>query len=151
MPVATHSSSTINRRFKLLLCLGLLLAVCSALTAGTTPAGNPGVNEQTKPRVDFTWGVKIPMRDGVELNATVYRPNGAGPLPVIFHMTPYISDTYHPLGMHYAKNGYVAVIVDSRGRGNSGGVFHPFLQDAKDGYDTVEWLAKQFWSNSKIV
>ena len=54
--------------------------------------------EQKKPEppkaVDFTWGVKIPMRDGVKLNATVYRPKDQKEaLPVIFELTPYISDS----------------------------------------------------------
>ncbi|MDT9599727.1 CocE/NonD family hydrolase [Sphingosinicella rhizophila] len=103
-------------------------------------------------RVKLQWGVSIPMRDGIALNATVYRAeNAAGRLPVIFGMTPYISDTYYALGQYYAKRGYVLVVVDSRGRGNSGGEFHPFLQDADDGHDAVEWLAAQPWSNGKVA
>src|ERR1700733_5951187 len=46
--------------------------------------------------VDLSWAVKVPLRDGVKLNATVYKPKGLQKgLPVIFTMTPYISDTYH--------------------------------------------------------
>lgn len=103
-------------------------------------------------RVKFEWGVKIPMRDGVELSATVYKAeNAPGPLPVIFLMTPYIADISYGLGQYYAKRGYVMVIADSRGRGNSDGEFHPFLQDAHDGHDAVEWLAAQPWSNGKTA
>jgi len=47
--------------------------------------------------VDLQWGVRIPMRDGVELAATLYRPAGQKEaLPVVFTLTPYIGDTYHP-------------------------------------------------------
>jgi putative CocE/NonD family hydrolase len=101
--------------------------------------------------VDLLWGVNIPMRDGIQLNATVYKPKGAGPLPVIFTFTPYIADTYHNEAFYFAQNGYVFVMVDVRGRGNSQGTFTPFLQEAKDGYDIVAWLARQSWSNGSIA
>ncbi len=80
--------------------------------------------------VNMSWGVKVPMRDGVKLNATVYRPDAKDAVPVIFTMTPYISDTYHDRAMYFARNGYVFALVDVRGRGNSGGEFEPFANDA---------------------
>ncbi len=96
-------------------------------------------------------GVKIPMRDGVTLNATVYRPAGQKePLPVIFMPTPYSADTYHDKAMYFARRGYVFALIDVRGRGNSSGKFVPFLDDARDSADTIEWLARQPWSNGKI-
>jgi uncharacterized protein len=102
--------------------------------------------------VDLMWGVKIPMRDGVHLNATVYRPHDQkDPLPVIFELTPYISDSYHSRAYYFAQHGYVFALVDVRGRGNSEGKFSPFLQEPQDGHDVVEWLAQQPWSNSKIT
>ncbi len=107
---------------------------------------------ETKKPVDVLWAVKIPMRDGIKLNATVYKPAGTTtPLPVIFTLTPYISDSYHPRGMYFARNGYIYAIVDVRGRGNSEGQFEPFKNEGQDGYDIVEWLAKQPWSNGKIA
>jgi len=110
-------------------------------------------SEEKKPPadVDLTWGVKIPMRDGVNLNATVYRPVGAGRLPVIFTLTPYISDSYHNRAFYFAQNGYVFVLVDARGRGNSGGDFEPFANEARDGHDSVEWLARQPWSDGQVT
>lgn len=102
--------------------------------------------------IDLIWGFKIPMRDGVQLNGTVYKPAGeSGPLPVIFTLTPYISDTYHERAYYFAQHGYVFVLVDVRGRGNSGGKFDPFAQEPRDGYDVVEFLAKQPWSNGQIT
>ena len=45
--------------------------------------------------IDLIWAFKIPMRDGVRLNGTVFKPTGQKePLPVIFTLTPYISDSY---------------------------------------------------------
>ena len=102
--------------------------------------------------IEMTWGVKIPMRDGVHLNATLYRPaNQSGPLPVIFTLTPYIADSYLERATYFAKNGYVFALVDVRGRGNSEGSFAPFAQEDRDGHDAVEWFAQQPWSNGKIT
>jgi putative CocE/NonD family hydrolase len=109
---------------------------------------------QTKPepKVDLMWGVKIPMRDGVKLNATIYKPGSmSSPLPIIFTLTPYIGDSYHARADYFAKNGYVFALVDVRGRGSSEGKFNPMLQEAKDGYDVVEWLAKQPFCNGKVT
>jgi putative CocE/NonD family hydrolase len=92
------------------------------------------------------------MRDRVKLNATVYRPQDMKePLPVVFTLTPYLADTYHERAMYFARHGYVFVLVDARGRGNSEGRFEPFAHEARDGHDTVEWLARQAWSNGKVA
>jgi len=102
--------------------------------------------------IDILSGVKIKLRDGVQLNATIYKPHEQKEtLPVILQLTPYISDTYHPRGTYFAKNGYVYAIVDSRGRGSSEGIFDPLMQEAKDGYDIVEWLAMQTYCNGKVT
>jgi len=101
--------------------------------------------------VNFQWGVKIPMRDGVKLNATVYTPAKKEPAPCIFTLTPYISQSYHDRGMYFASHGYPFLTIDVRGRGNSEGEFHPLIQEAKDGYDIVEWLAKQPYCNGKVT
>ncbi len=104
------------------------------------------------PDVQMTWGVSIPMRDGVNLNGTLYRAVGAtAPEPCVFTLTPYISASYHDRGMYFAANGYVFMTVDVRGRGNSGGTFTPMLQEAKDGHDIVEWFARQPYCNGKVT
>ena len=102
--------------------------------------------------VDLIWAAKIPMRDGVKLNATVFKPKSqTESLPVIFTFTPYIADSYQDRAIYFAKNGYVFALVDVRGRGNSEGHFEPFANEGRDGYDTVEWLARQPWSNGKVA
>jgi uncharacterized protein len=102
---------------------------------------------------DLRWGVKIPMRDNVELNATLYLPktaDGSPPkTPVIFTLTPYISDTYHDRAAYFASHGYAFALVDVRGRGNSAGEFEPFANEPRDGHDVVEWLAKQPFCDGK--
>src|SRR5262245_30021785 len=53
--------------------------------------------------IEFEWGAKIPLRDGILLNGTVYRPKGArAPSPCVFTLTPYASDTYHERGAYFA-------------------------------------------------
>jgi hypothetical protein len=102
--------------------------------------------------IDFQWGVKIPLRDGVKLNATLYKPQGQkDALPCVFTLTPYIAQSYHDRGMYFAAHGYVFLTVDVRGRGNSEGEFTPLLQEARDGHDVVEWLAQQKYCNGKIA
>ena len=103
-------------------------------------------------KVRFQWGVKIPMRDGIKLNATAYVPRQqAAPAPCIFTLTPYISQSYHDRGIYFASHGLAFLTVDVRGRGNSDGRFRPMLQEAKDGHDVVEWLAKQPYCNGKVT
>ena len=103
-------------------------------------------------QVKFQWGVKIPLRDGVKLNATVYTPREQkAPAPCVFTLTPYISQSYHDRGMYFAAHGYPFLTVDVRGRGNSEGQFRPLIQEARDGHDVVEWLAQQPYCNGKVT
>ena len=117
------------------------------------PAPVPSPKESPPPAADYDlrWGVKIPMRDKVELNATLYLPKNSPRTPVIFTLTPYISDTYHPRAAYFASHGYAFALVDVRGRGNSSGEFEPFAQEPHDGYDVVEWLAQQPFCDGKVT
>jgi len=129
----------------------IFFAALSTSTAGTR-ARAQGSGAPTPPIPDMRWGVKIPLRDGVSLDATIFEPHAQKePLPVIFTFTPYIGDSYLDRAMYFAQHGYVYALVDVRGRGNSGGTFEPFVNEAKDGYDVVEWLAKQSYSSGKVT
>lgn len=57
------------------------------------------------PEVELEWGLRIPLRDGVTLNATVYRTAGQPVAPCIFTLTPYIAQSYHDRGMYFAQHG----------------------------------------------
>ncbi len=72
--------------------------------------------------------------------------------PTILLRTPYIKDNpREPLvAQKYVEAGYAYVDQDTRGKGHSKGVYSAFATDIEDGYDTVEWIAKQPWSNGKI-
>ncbi|HEX8872593.1 MAG TPA: CocE/NonD family hydrolase, partial [Candidatus Acidoferrum sp.] len=124
----------------------LLLFTAALPTRAQEPAKPPSAE------VDMQWGVKIPLRDGVTLNATVYRPLGQKDrLPVVFTFTPYIGDSYTDRAMYFAGHGYVYALVDVRGRGNSGGDFEPFANEGRDGFDVTEWFAKQSYCNGKVA
>ncbi len=135
------------------LILAMAIAIFGTLQAQTpTPAPSPS---QPPADYDLRWGVKIPIRDKVELNATLYlpkTPDGSPPkTPVIFTLTPYISDSYHARAAYFASHGYAFALVDVRGRGNSGGEFEPFANEPRDGHDVVEWLAKQSFCDGKVA
>ncbi len=139
-----------TRAFLFLLLLLVLPAFAQAQTAAKAPV--PAAANSDKKAVTFIWGQKIPVRDGVQLNGTVFKPRVmAQPLPVIFTFTPYVGDAYQDRAMYFARHGYVFVLVDVRGRGNSEGKFAPFENEGRDGYDVVEWLAKQPWCNGKVA
>src|ERR1700730_14696564 len=89
--------------------------------------------------VHLQWGVKIPLRDGIKLNATLYtlRTQHSGS-PAVVTLTPYIGQMWHQFGLYFAAHGYPFLAVDVRGRGNSDGVFRPNMSEALDGHDVVE-------------
>jgi uncharacterized protein len=92
------------------------------------------------------------MRDGVRLSADVYLPDDETAAPAILVRTPY--DNTRPdfvsVARRFTAHGYPFVIQDTRGRGDSDGIFTPWRDDFDDGYDTVEWVAAQSWCNGKV-
>lgn len=84
-------------------------------------------------------------RDGVRLDADIYRPDVEGEFPVLLMRQPYgraIASTVvyaHPTW--YAAHGYIVVIQDVRGRGTSQGEFKLFVHETQDGEDAVNWAA----------
>ena len=144
-----RTMAIIKSQCALILAMAFVLFSLPAFSqAAPSPANKPDAPSD----VDLIWGFKIPLRDNVRLNGTVYKPAGQkDPLPVIFTLTPYIADASHPRAYYFAQHGYVYVTVDVRGRGNSEGAFDPFAQEARDGHDVVEFLAKQPWCNGKVA
>jgi putative CocE/NonD family hydrolase len=93
-------------------------------------------------------------RDGVTLVSDIWFPADTGRYPTILVRVPYQKTFFGgALARHarwFAARGYVTVVQDTRGRGDSGGEFDPFFQEGRDGYDAVEWIAKQRWSNGRV-
>lgn len=111
--------------------------------------------------------VKIPMRDGVQLEADVYLPaNHVGPLPVLLERTPYdrrgtshadrtladpVPKSKPEIAAQFVRAGYAYVLQDCRGRFGSGGVFVKYLSEGEDGVDTIAWLRGQSWCDGRIA
>ena len=115
--------------------------------------------------------VMVAMRDGVRLATDIYRPARAGcavtePLPVILERTPYgkarasrsevdrgetEARPRPEVAEWFARRGYVVVYQDCRGRYDSEGHFVKYLQDGEDGYDTIEWIARQPWCDGRVA
>ena len=99
--------------------------------------------------------VPMPMRDGAVLRGDIYRPKAEGRYPVLVERVAYeLTSRCRANGEYYAGRGYVVVGQNTRGKYHSEGVFRPAWDDAwganRDGYDTVEWLAAQPWSNGNV-
>ena len=97
--------------------------------------------------------VAVPMRDGVILRADVLRPRGGGAFPVLVYRTPYGKEPAleeYTTFRHAVEHGYAVVVQDVRGRYASDGEFRPYENEGRDGYDTIEWAARQPWSNGAV-
>jgi putative CocE/NonD family hydrolase len=107
------------------------------------------------PGYDIELSRMIPMRDGVELEAWITRPSDLkDKVPAILTLTQYdIDGSRRGEPTYFARRGYAFVQVYVRGRGRSGGVKADSLglTVGRDGYDAVEWIAKQPWSNGQVA
>ena len=105
-------------------------------------------------RVIVEPNVSATMRDGVVLKADIYRPDGAGPFPVLLTRTPYNKKTVREMAYRFAKAGYIVAAQDIRGRYESEGEFLPIhgfgSKDVEDGFDTVAWAAELPDSTSQV-
>ena len=98
------------------------------------------------------WGQEtfpVPMRDGVRLVTDVYGAEAGVRKPVLLLRTPYDKKGGAAPARRYAAAGYVAVVQDARGAFASEGRYFHHNNDDQDGFDTIEWLARQPWSNGK--
>ncbi len=99
--------------------------------------------------------VLVPMRDGVGLSTNVWRPKGAtGKLPTVLWKTPY--NEHNPRGrsaqlaIEAVRRGYAFVVQNERGRYFSQGDYEILGHPQTDGWDTLDWIAAQPWSNGKV-
>ena len=95
--------------------------------------------------------VRVAMRDKVRLDTDVFHPAGGGKFPTVLIRTPYGKGADLPAGYQsFINHGYAVVMQDVRGRYGSGGVFDVLNQEGPDGYDTLNWIAAQPWSDGKV-
>jgi hypothetical protein len=110
--------------------------------------------------------LRVPMRDGAHLAATLYLPEGGGPAPAVLERTPYGRDAPRRievtaadptpmdgprLAAHFTRAGYAMLLQDSRGRGESDGVFEKYLNEGADGFDSCAWMRDQPWCDGRIA
>lgn len=97
----------------------------------------------------------VAMRDGVRLATDVYLPDESHGGPAVLIRTPYDKSamlTFLPVVAGYFNDhGYTVIIQDVRGKGRSEGVFRAFEAEVDDGFDTLEWVTEQPWSNGEVV
>lgn len=113
----------------------------------------PATAQQTPSPTVLDSNVAIPMRDGTVLRADILRPAGTGPFPVLVYRTPYGREDArqdYTTFTRAVERGYAVVIQDVRGRFGSGGEFVAYQHEGLDGYDTIEWAARQSWSSGAI-
>ncbi|MEU9888393.1 CocE/NonD family hydrolase [Sphaerisporangium sp. NPDC051011] len=99
----------------------------------------------------------IEMRDGVRLSTDVHIPKDLdGPFPTVLVRTPYDKDVGEGIVRirwvdYFLRQGYAVVVQNERGHFFSEGSFDDYLEGAgTDGFDTVEWIVRQGWSNGKV-
>jgi putative CocE/NonD family hydrolase len=138
-----------------------LLAVLSVIAAWGSfiPAGFAQPPKSSARQAEYGVAVEknvlIPMPDRVRLAADIYRPARAGVpasgrFPAVLTRTPYDKGGAESEGRYYAERGYVVVANDVRGRYASEGTWRLIADDPQDGYEVVEWIARQDWSDGKV-
>jgi uncharacterized protein len=157
--------SSRTRRF----VLAITLAVIGASAAIPAQRGGPMTDEQRARRWDtekelqslavVQRKVMMPMRDGVRLATDVYVPKNAGAkVPAIVVKTPYNFNYWDvrngvPADMTTIlttiKRGYAYIGQNERGHFFSEGNYDILGPPITDGYDLMDWISKQSWSNGK--
>jgi uncharacterized protein len=93
------------------------------------------------------------MRDDVVLRADVVLPADSGRFPTLIYRTPYDKESALRGAKTFSKaaaRGYAVVVQDVRGRYASDGEFNAYRNEGHDGYDTIEWAARQSWSDGNV-
>lgn len=117
------------------------------------------LDDQTKVDLPSVEGVRhrfnfvVRSRDGVGLATDLFFPKGDGPFPTIVGRTPYNKNSaaLQKLASGWTERGYALVVQDCRGRGDSEGTFTPYVNEGRHGYDTIEWIAQQSWSDGNVI
>ena len=136
-----------------LAALTLLVAVAVVYIRETKHSFQSRVNNYALTGRVMMKNVEVPMRDGVVLRADVWLPSANGRFPTVVYRTPYGKENAPKAWSTFEKlppRGYAVVIQDVRGRYASDGEFAPYQNEGKDGYDTIEWAARQPWSDGNM-
>ncbi|HTU21432.1 MAG TPA: CocE/NonD family hydrolase [Gemmataceae bacterium] len=132
----------------------IVVLVIPFLPAARLPAAEPA-KPPPKYQVKIEHDVMVRMRDGARLATDLYIPMLDGKpvvekLPAVLQRTPYNKAPLEKVASFFASHGYLSAVQDCRGRYHSEGTFFPFVNEATDGYDCIEWLAKHPACNGKV-
>jgi len=133
--------------------IGAMIAVVVSTATGLARPAAPQAGHYSTPqyKVVERRGIMVPMRDQVLLSVDLYLPEDSRKLPGIMALAHSDRDSLRSVARWFATRGYAFVAADARGRFNSEGTWDPFNPKHKsDGYDLVEWIAQQPWSNGKV-
>ncbi|MFG2819016.1 CocE/NonD family hydrolase [Kitasatospora sp. NPDC048365] len=96
----------------------------------------------------------VRMRDGVLLATDVYTPGGDGPVPTVLARLPYDKNSryvfFDRIAERFTARGYAVVVQDVRGKFRSQGRTLGWTGEVDDGYDTIEWITHQSWSDGIV-
>lgn len=153
--------TNMTRHQRWILAAALLLTPSITFAQGTEAKKAPPAKVDLKKAIADALEIKpklsmVPMRDGTPLATDVYVPSGKGPWPTIYLMTPYGRGGARSFAKQALNHGYAVVSQDIRGRGDSHGhhaiVFsHNGWTNNRDGHQSIEWIAKQPWSDGKVA
>lgn len=116
------------------------------------PTGTPDRFDRVIVEIDH----RVPMRDSIRLATDVYRPDADGPFPAVLIRLPYGKTepvcAMPLIARYWARKGYACVVQDVRGKWGSEGTFVPAMgqTEVDDGYDTIDWIARQGFSNGRV-
>jgi len=94
--------------------------------------------------------LQVPMRDGILLATDIYKIATFTKAPTVLMRTPYNKSRVIAVAERFAREGYVVVIQDCRGCFQSKGILIPYNNEGQDGFDAIEWIVRQPWSNGKV-
>ena len=136
------------------LAVAMMLGLAAGMGAVHAQAPQPGAYSAAQFTVQQSRGSMVAMRDGIHLSVDIYQPSVPGRYPAMLSITPYDNSAgvWRERAKWFAQRGYVVVLADTRGRYDSEGVWDPFTAKHKtDGYDLVEWIARQPWCNGRVA
>jgi putative CocE/NonD family hydrolase len=129
-------------RFPLMICALVILGRAVSLSS-----------QESANRSNRTTDVPVPMRDGVLLRADILLPAKEGKFPTLIYRTPYgkqFALKEYKTFVKAVTRGYAVVVQDVRGRYASDGEFVAYQNEGRDGFDTIEWAAKQPWCDGNV-
>jgi putative CocE/NonD family hydrolase len=133
------------------------IAIAAAVLAGSAAPTRVAAQDGEKyEAILMQRNLMVPMRDGKKMATDIYLPGHNGvavnaKFPVLLQRTPYDKTAVQKAAEYFTQHGYAVAVQDIRGRYKSEGNFQKVQPaDATDGFDTIEWITKQPWSDGQV-